>query len=44
MDFSVNFNAVVLKCTRIKSSDIKKTDDLPSVWQSKGFEVTNVDF
>ena len=27
MDFSVNFNAVVLKCTRIKSSDIKKTDD-----------------
>ena len=27
MDFSVNFNAVVLKCTKIKSSDIKKTDD-----------------
>ena len=27
MNFCVNFNAVVLKCNRIKSGDIKKTDD-----------------
>lgn len=27
MNFSVNFNAVVFKCEKIKSADIKKTDD-----------------